>query len=111
FKLQYISDVIVCYIHSCTHVPYTTLFRSHVSLRKITAYTPQKKAVSVAVNGQFPTMPQAAVVRNGYTYVPVRGILEQSGATVRRSEEHTSELQSRENLVCRLLLEKKYKYQ
>src|SRR5690606_39942718 len=29
-------------------------------------------------------------------------------AAVRRSEEHTSELQSRENLVCRLLLEKKY---
>src|SRR5690606_39071236 len=28
-------------------------------------------------------------------------------ATVMRSEEHTSELQSRENLVCRLLLEKK----
>src|SRR5690606_40083014 len=28
-------------------------------------------------------------------------------ATVNRSEEHTSELQSRENLVCRLLLEKK----
>src|SRR5690606_40323793 len=28
-------------------------------------------------------------------------------ATHRRSEEHTSELQSRENLVCRLLLEKK----
>src|SRR6266700_8370310 len=28
-----------------------------------------------------------------------------------RSEEHTSELQSRENLVCRLLLEKKKKYQ
>src|SRR5436309_6882624 len=26
----------------------------------------------------------------------------------KRSEEHTSELQSRENLVCRLLLEKKY---
>src|SRR5690606_41401325 len=29
------------------------------------------------------------------------------GARARRSEEHTSELQSRENLVCRLLLEKK----
>src|SRR5690606_39598324 len=28
-------------------------------------------------------------------------------ATAKRSEEHTSELQSRENLVCRLLLEKK----
>src|SRR5207302_9818683 len=31
------------------------------------------------------------------------------GANRRRSEEHTSELQSRENLVCRLLLEKKKK--
>src|SRR5690606_40840329 len=30
-------------------------------------------------------------------------------ATANRSEEHTSELQSRENLVCRLLLEKKKK--
>src|SRR5690606_40370108 len=29
------------------------------------------------------------------------------GVTTTRSEEHTSELQSRENLVCRLLLEKK----
>src|SRR5690606_41309930 len=29
------------------------------------------------------------------------------GAQAQRSEEHTSELQSRENLVCRLLLEKK----
>src|SRR5690606_40265038 len=29
--------------------------------------------------------------------------------TITRSEEHTSELQSRENLVCRLLLEKKKK--
>src|SRR5690606_42000852 len=32
-----------------------------------------------------------------------------ASASRRRSEEHTSELQSRENLVCRLLLEKKYK--
>src|SRR5690606_41484934 len=35
------------------------------------------------------------------------GILVSYGAYVGRSEEHTSELQSRENLVCRLLLEKK----
>src|SRR5436309_6811979 len=32
---------------------------------------------------------------------------ERGDARMRRSEEHTSELQSRENLVCRLLLEKK----
>src|SRR5690606_40448549 len=36
----------------------------------------------------------------------VRGLM---AAGVHRSEEHTSELQSRENLVCRLLLEKKKK--
>src|SRR5690606_41486026 len=35
------------------------------------------------------------------------GLVRQRGIGFRRSEEHTSELQSRENLVCRLLLEKK----
>src|SRR5690606_41216156 len=38
-------------------------------------------------------------------YADVGVLLPQAG--VERSEEHTSELQSRENLVCRLLLEKK----
>src|SRR5690606_42086764 len=33
--------------------------------------------------------------------------MEGAGVLIVRSEEHTSELQSRENLVCRLLLEKK----
>src|SRR5690606_42027680 len=36
-------------------------------------------------------------------------LVQSIGALVGRSEEHTSELQSRENLVCRLLLEKKKK--
>src|SRR3712207_8724350 len=35
------------------------------------------------------------------------GVMRVSRATVGRSEEHTSELQSRQYLVCRLLLEKK----
>src|SRR5436309_10377326 len=50
----------------------------------------------------------------GRSYAEIAGILEISTSAVetlifraRRSEEHTSELQSRENLVCRLLLEKK----
>src|SRR5690606_41410038 len=38
---------------------------------------------------------------------PGSGRTHLSGARSSRSEEHTSELQSRENLVCRLLLEKK----
>src|SRR5690606_41400227 len=64
------------------------------------------------------------VLMSGGVYLPVdpeypadrrRFMLQDSGARVEltpddlrsRSEEHTSELQSRENLVCRLLLEKK----
>src|SRR5258708_31060204 len=39
---------------------------------------------------------------------PFRGLLQQQAAE-RRSEEHTSELQSPDHLVCRLLLEKKKK--
>src|SRR5207302_10915776 len=39
----------------------------------------------------------------------VRGRFLRRGHCLQRSEEHTSELQSRENLVCRLLLEKKKK--
>src|SRR5438034_7711583 len=39
-------------------------------------------------------------------YGSVRGVA-QAGATFARSEEHTSELQSHSDLVCRLLLEKK----
>src|SRR6266496_3003038 len=38
-----------------------------------------------------------------------RQLREQARPVVRRSEEHTSELQSRRDLVCRLLLEKKKK--
>src|SRR3712207_7383285 len=38
---------------------------------------------------------------------PNRGKVGEAGQRIRRSEEHTSELQSRQYLVCRLLLEKK----
>src|SRR5690606_10708712 len=42
-------------------------------------------------------------VNNGYFYINYT----LTNGNTQRSEEHTSELQSRENLVCRLLLEKK----
>src|SRR5690349_24011250 len=61
-----------------TLFPYTTLFRSEEAL--------EFRRVGVRVNHR-------------------RG--EQIGRVERRSEEHTSELQSRRDLVCRLLLEKK----
>src|SRR5690606_15714950 len=43
------------------------------------------------------------------TAILARALMKQQGPKwdLRRSEEHTSELQSRENIVCRLLLEKK----
>src|SRR5690606_40335756 len=47
----------------------------------------------------------AAGIRGGPALRP--GPRDRRALGLRRSEEHTSELQSRENLVCRLLLEKK----
>src|SRR5438105_13873370 len=45
------------------------------------------------------------------TFSSIRALATRPGWTRRRSEEHTSELQSRVDLVCRLLLEKKKKEQ
>src|SRR5437868_12702550 len=63
-----------------TLFPYTTLFRSH-------------------------DQPRSAVV-GGRRYGSAEPVIP-SGRSAERSEEHTSELQSRFDLVCRLLLEKK----
>src|SRR5207302_8496732 len=69
-----------------TLFPYTTLFRSHESaVGRLGGATDRR----------------VEAVRSSWARRPARQL--------RRSEEHTSELQSRENLVCRLLLEKKKK--
>src|SRR2546427_2642750 len=78
-----------------TLFPYTTLFRSRCS-----TFTP----------GQFVSTMKAVICRRSLpsmTLDGVRAITTISSARVPRSEEHTSELQSQSNLVCRLLLEKK----
>src|SRR5690606_41792791 len=46
----------------------------------------------------------------GNASIRINGLIWMGGKQEMRSEEHTSELQSRENLVCRLLLEKKKAY-
>src|SRR2546426_5317038 len=72
-----------------TLFPYTTLFRSHESLSLVFAipdFTVETKRARAVLPATVPHA-QAAL----------------------RSEEHTSELQSPCNLVCRLLLEKKKK--
>src|SRR5436309_10578491 len=73
-----------------TLFPYTTLFRSTEELG-LDQVLGQGGAVDL---DEGPFRPRALGV---------------NGPSSRRSEEHTSELQSRENLVCRLLLEKKKK--
>src|SRR3989475_9698952 len=51
---------------------------------------------------------RAEIVENRFVGMKSRGVYETPGGTIlHRSEEHTSELQSQSNLVCRLLLEKK----
>src|SRR3712207_7179691 len=77
-----------------TLFPYTTLFRS--------------KSVGEA-RSRSPTTPRATTILP--THLAASGSLMRATteATLRsRSEEHTSELQSRQYLVCRLLLEKKH---
>src|SRR2546430_8530546 len=77
-----------------TLFPYTTLFRS---VRELEEDLQRRAEASRALDGE-----RAALERE-------RGELGQQLAQASRSEEHTSELQSQSNLVCRLLLEKKKK--
>src|SRR5688572_33282058 len=75
-----------------TLFPYTTLFRSTVEK---TEDSPERLEWS----------PARSEMKN---YLRYAAAFEERGHKV-RSEEHTSELQSQSNLVCRLLLEKKKK--
>src|SRR5438309_4168449 len=70
-----------------TLFPYTTLFRS--------VWTSMSPGSSVASPKSIASAPAARASAGAPT------------ATILRSEEHTSELQSQFHLVCRLLLEKK----
>src|SRR2546428_9419030 len=72
-----------------TLFPYTTLFRSVLSIAALACYG-ACDAISVVIR---------------HSLVQTRTPNEMLGR-VMRSEEHTSELQSRSDLVCRLLLEK-----
>src|SRR2546422_5280991 len=84
-----------------TLFPYTTLFRSQA--RRITARLHQQRVEKMGggkIAGRLSEM----------SLIDWMQTLEQAHlAEAARSEEHTSELQSRLHLVCRLLLEKKKK--
>src|SRR2546430_4046582 len=95
------------YRHSCTSCffflmirrpprstlfPYTTLFRSP----KLTTST----RLSSSAPKRVPVLERRATRPSSASRIPAKKMYQ-------RSEEHTSELQSQSNLVCRLLLEKK----
>src|SRR5690606_39707049 len=82
--------------------PYTTLFRSESRSTPTVAQTPRPRARRCAAAAS-PRYTESGRIRR-YTSTESRS---SPPTASRRSEEHTSELQSRENLVCRLLLEKK----
>src|SRR2546430_10209000 len=77
-----------------TLFPYTTLFRSSAFLFRWCCL-PEDRQIDVRKGVGIPASDRAFYKHGSYLWV------------VTRSEEHTSELQSQSNLVCRLLLEKK----
>src|SRR3712207_8624263 len=89
-----------------TLFPYTTLFRSYQmtpvegSVQKLPVQHGVTKTASVIAQGYHPYIAEWSPY-HGAAYAVIEAT---------RSEEHTSELQSRQYLVCRLLLEKKKKH-
>src|SRR5256885_11366384 len=85
-----------------TLFPYTTLFRSYVEI------SPSYQGLKIWLRGSLPANLPSVQVGDGtielYDHSRYFAV---TGRVFCRSEEHTSELQSPCNLVCRLLLEKK----
>src|SRR5690606_42112900 len=90
-------------------LPYTTLFRSETgALRRLykDSVPPlfgTKEAIGHLMGGTASVELAACLAAMQGNFAPPTVGFDHPA----RSEEHTSELQSRENLVCRLLLEKK----
>src|SRR5256885_9594743 len=82
-----------------TLFPYTSLFRSAIDKMVEVHLRIHPTVQNVAPQNQAVELPHLRVGKHG--------IVQFCRAILARSEEHTSELQSPCNLVCRLLLEKK----
>src|SRR5260370_15798867 len=84
-----------------TLFPYTTLFRSRTNPGSVARIDPGSNPPATALTEVY-NVPMPG-------FGPRGGDIDSKGVVWVRSEEHTSELQSHLNLVCRLLLEKKNK--
>src|SRR3712207_7824809 len=92
-----------------TLLPSTTLSRSRARLRASLVRCGLWQALPPA--GPAGTAPRSGSPSAAHAAVPRRRAHVPTSQPLERSEEHTSELQSRQYLVCRLLLEKKNKEQ
>src|SRR3712207_8499415 len=91
-----------------TLFPYTTLFRSFRMHREIPRRLREGGSGHALVAAR--RLDEEAKRRSAAVKAEGRAELEALAEMYGRSEEHTSELQSRQYLVCRLLLEKKKNY-
>src|SRR5256885_10970307 len=90
-----------------TLFPYTTLFRSQ-QLQRVRVALPEAPLILVAGDHDTPRTTETGTILKLYEAVGAEVVVDAPRRLVfPRSEEHTSELQSPCNLVCRLLLEKK----
>src|SRR5258708_11393959 len=88
-----------------TLFPYTTLFRSRVRISVVEPDREPRVRMVQWLDRPALVLRRDRVDRRGHGQrVRARDL---DGADAHRSEEHTSELQSPDHLVCRLLLEKK----
>src|SRR3712207_8617567 len=86
-----------------TLFPYTTLFRSALVWGVISIHGEQAGSLEERFRGAVEAAREGGHIKNGDEVILTGG----TAGSVPRSEEHTSELQSRQYLVCRLLLVKK----
>src|SRR5690606_40263723 len=92
-----------------TLFPYTTLFRSNSTQSADYPSNRLQTARPIRAAGLKPGAPSGSPTGASETLHPEQATPRWHPPPHERSEEHMSELQSRENLVCRLLLEKKKK--
>src|SRR5206468_12471391 len=90
-----------------TLFPYTTLFRSQHSPKEPNLSLSDIRAKDGRVYSFVVHYSPHAIPDEGTLVTKVSEIYGAASDRTQRSEEHTSELQSRSDLVCRLLLEKK----
>src|SRR5690606_41380319 len=86
-------------------LPYTTLFRSRFAVPDAVAHFFAQRRFGVDAFDVYGRVIESH--EGGTARIRFGGDMALDALPQARSEEHTSELQSRENLVCRLLLEKK----